>query len=247
MTFTRSNVSRPCSDCYVIGMVPDLTYQDGTIANWDTDAMLHHIVLFNQSSSDASCGGWPERFFASGNERTDFVMPNGYGYHVTPGANWRLLADLMNMSDQMQTFYVQVTFYYVNAPAPLNAVKPLWLDIDNCGNSEYSIPAGFSDTHWNYNVPSSIAGNIVAMGGHVHGDGVRTQTTSGATSVCDSRAGRGTNPDYMGNIESMTGCVGDPLARISAGDTLRLHSIYNSPTAQNDVMGIMLAYVDPGS
>lgn len=68
----------------------------------------------------------------------------------------------------MQTLYVRITFFYVNAPAPLDSVRPMWLDIHNCGDSEYSIPAGTSDTHWNYQVPPSLTGRIVAMARHQH-------------------------------------------------------------------------------
>src|SRR5688572_12054360 len=31
-------------------------------------------------------------------------------------------------------------------------VKPVWLDIDQCVDSDYSIPSGFFDTHWEWNV-----------------------------------------------------------------------------------------------
>jgi Stress up-regulated Nod 19 len=249
MSFWKSDVERPCSDCYLVAMVPDLVYRNGRAANFDTDAMLHHFVFFNAARTDPTCAGRPlgnigERFFASGNERTIIALPRGYGYRVMPGDRWRLLADLMNMADRMQTYYVKVTFFYVKAPARLRSVTPLWLDINNCGNSEYSIPAGRSDTHWDYRVPASLAGKLVAMGGHQHDGGVRIKTTDAGRTICTSRAGYGRNPSYMGHIESMSGCLGTPLARIHAGDTLRLHSIYNSRTAQDDVMGIMLAYVD---
>jgi hypothetical protein len=249
MSFWKFDVERPCSDCYLVAMVPDLTYRDGRVANFDTDAMLHHFVFFNAARTDPTCAGRPlgnlgERFLASGNERTIVTLPRGYGYHVMPGDRWRLLADLMNMADRMQTYYVKVTFFYVKAPARLRSVTPLWLDVNNCGNSEYSIPAGRSDTHWDYKVPASLAGKIVSMGGHQHDGGVRIKTTDAGRTICTSRAGYGRNRAYMGHIESMSGCLGTPLARIHAGDTLRLHSMYNSRTARDDVMGIMVGYVD---
>ena len=81
------------------------------------------------------------------------------------------------------------------------------------------------------------------MGGHQHNDSVKIKATDGGKTLCTSRAGYGRNPSYMGNIESMSGCVGEPLGRIHAGDLIRLHSIYDTDHAQNDVMGIMLAYV----
>ncbi|HLM63304.1 MAG TPA: hypothetical protein VK306_03315 [Acidimicrobiales bacterium] len=51
-------------------------------------------------------------------------------------------------------------------------------------------------------------------------------------------------PD-LHHVESMSTCSGDPLAVLQAGQTVRLHSIYDSPHPADDVMGIMLAYVHP--
>ena len=41
----------------------------------------------------------------------------------------------------------------------------------------------------------------------------------------------------------MSTCRGNPLATIHTGQKVRLHSIYNSPEARDDVMGIMIAYI----
>jgi len=246
--FFPAHVQKPCSDCYLVGIVPDLVYPNGRVANYNTGAMLHHIVLFDNSQHDASCPSWPQRFFASGNERTDMVLPAGYGYHVAATDSWTLLAELMNMSMNPQRVEVQITYYYLPASASVDPVKPLWLDENNCQTSQYSIPAGRSDTVWTYQVPRSTAGGIVLIAGHVHNYGLHVSATDTSTGdlICDSRARYGKNAAYMGNIESMSRCTGRPLTRIHAGDTLRLDSFYDSPIAENDVMGIMLAYVDTG-
>jgi hypothetical protein len=44
---------------------------------------------------------------------------------------------------------------------------------------------------------------------------------------------------------SMGTCTGDPVATVSQGQVVRLHSIYNSPEPADDVMGIMLLYINP--
>ena len=210
--------------------------------------MLHHIVLFNNSRRDASCPASPQRFFASGNEQTDMVLPAGYGYHIAANDRWTLLAELMNMSMNTQPVEIQITYYYLPASAKADPLKPLWLDENNCRSSEYSIPVGRSDKVWTYLVPRSIAGDTVLIAGQVHDYGVHVSATGTTTGdlICDARAAYGKNTAYMGNIESMSRCTGDPLARIRAGDTLRLDSFYDSPIGEDDVMGIMLAYVDPG-
>jgi hypothetical protein len=245
--FFPANIQKPCGNCYIVGMVPDLVYPNGKVANYNTGVMLHHLVVFNTSQRDTTCPSWAQRVFASGNERTDYVLPAGYGYYISPTDRWSMLTELMNMSMKMQTVETQITFYYVPASARLHSVLPLWLDENQCGNSEYKIPAGHSVKRWTYQVPASIAGNIVAIGGHLHDYGTHislTDTTSGQM-ICNAKAGYGANMDYMGNIDSMSGCVGTPVARIHAGDTLRLDSFYNSPMAEKGVMGIMVAYVAP--
>ena len=250
---------KPCSGgCYIVGMIPNLVYPNGKIANYNTGVMLHHAVMFNGwfgsvSKHDVTCPSWPERLFGSGNERTDFVLPAGYGLPVGASDNWHMLAELMNMSMQSQNVQVQFTYYTMPLSANLTPVTPLWLDERNCnagpGLSDYPIPAGHSDTVWNYKVPANGAGDIVAIGGHVHDYGTHislTDTTSHKL-ICNSKAAYGQIAAYDKNIDYISGCGGNPLAVIHAGDMLRLNSYYNSPIAENNVMGIMMAYVDVGS
>jgi hypothetical protein len=243
--FWSRDARQPCSHCYIVGIVPNFVYPDGRVANYNTGAMMHHIVLFDDSADDVSCPSWPQRIMASGNERTDVTFPRGYGYYVGTGERWSLLAELMSMSMRTQHVAPQLTYYWVPASRHLHPVTPLWLDENECGNSLYSIPKGSSDTVWHYTVPASIAGPIVSIGGHVHdyGTHISLTDTSTHTLICDSRAGYGMNMAYMKNIESMSGCTGTPVATIHTGDVLSLNSFYTSPIAEDDVMGIMVAYV----
>jgi hypothetical protein len=43
----------------------------------------------------------------------------------------------------------------------------------------------------------------------------------------------------------MSNCTGEPLARVRLGQTVRLHSMYQSSHAADDVMGIMLMWIHP--
>lgn len=241
LTQRLTGVQKPCTNCSIFSFAPQVTYADRTEANWNTDVMLHHAVWSSSARNDLTCPNLPERFFASGNERTPILMPDGYGYEVNSGDRWDLLVDLMNMSGEPQTVYIDVVFGYRGTATDQN-VTPVWLDIDNCGDSEYTIPAGFSDTHRDFRAPWN--GKIVSMGGHLHDGGVFTETTNETTgeSICKSTAGYGTKPAYQEHIESMTICVADPIGTFLNNDLIRLHSVYDSPTTQNDVMGIMLGY-----
>jgi hypothetical protein len=245
----RFAVPRPCSDCYITSFTPNLVYADGSTATMDTGPMLHHVVFTSQFRQDATCSGtWlglaGERFFASGNERTKIAFPSGYGYRVRWYDSWNMLVDLMNHSTSDKTVYVQVTYTYRPSWESVQRVRPVWLDIDQCGDSEYSIPSGYSDTHrdWTVNVP----GKLVAMVGHVHGHGVAVEATNesrGGATLCRSEATA--DPMDAHSIMSMSTCTGDPLAALRSGETVRLHSIYDSPHAADDVMGIMLGYINP--
>ncbi len=63
-------------------MQAGLEYEDGSYANADTGMWLHHVVLFNSEKKDTLCPeNLPERFFASGNERTEAnLCANGYDF-----------------------------------------------------------------------------------------------------------------------------------------------------------------------
>jgi Stress up-regulated Nod 19 len=249
-------VQRPCLDCFITSFKPDLVYGDGTKANLDSGPMLHHAVFTSQFRSDATCSGtWlglaGERFFGSGNERTPVKFLAGYGYRVRWYDSWNLLADLMNHATSQKTVYVQVTYTYRPSWESVKRVRPVWLDIDQCGDSEYSIPAGYSDTHrdWSVNVP----GKVVAGFGHLHGHGVAIEATNetlqdmsgdhdGAV-ICKSIAKL--DPLNVHSVLSMSSCAADPLARVSQGQKVRLHSMYQSAHAADDVMGIMFLYINP--
>jgi hypothetical protein len=245
-------VTRPCLDCYITSFKPDLVYSDGSTANMDTGAMLHHAVFTSQFRSDATCGNaWlglaGERFYGSGNERTPLTFPAGYGYRVRWYDSWNLLVDLMNHTPAAKTVYVQVTYGYRPSWESVQRVRPVWLDIDQCGDSEYSIPAGPSDTHWDWNV--NVPGEVMAAFGHLHGHGVAIEATKGTDAnhdvnvICRSNAQLDPSDPHV--VMSMGSCTGTPLATLASGDIVRLHSMYNSSHPADDVMGIMLLYVHP--
>jgi hypothetical protein len=246
----RLGVERPCLACYITSFTPDLVYSNGTRATMDAGAMLHHAVLMSLFRPDATCAGTVlglagERFFGSGDERTAIAFPSGYGYRVRWYDAWNLLVDLMNHAAESQTVYVQMTYTYRPIWDAVKPLRPVWLDIDQCGDSEYSIPAGFSDTHWDWNV--NVPGDVVAAIGHVHGHGIAVEATNesqGGKSICKSTATL--DPMDVHRVLSMSTCVGDPLlATIHQGETVRLHSMYDSSHPADDVMGIVLAYVHP--
>ena len=275
-------VPKPCSNCYITSIQPNLVFEDGTPANFSNGTMLHHVVNVNYSKPDITCppglsgtinllglaAGGNERFFASGNERTIMTVPSGYGYKVSSGDQWGLIYHLMNMSPYEKTVYFEFTFTWVSSATKL---RPMWLDIDQCDDSEADVPAGYSDIHWDWHADRS--GRIKTIGGHVHDYGISTafynvgRGENVFTSVAGYAAGSSFVPvgpgsgtdvahpvgyntvasdpiglgNYAGHISDMT--VGQPNARIDKGNTVRMHTQINRPNATDHDMGIMVAFM----
>lgn len=245
----------PCVNCYVTGIEPDLTYSDGSTANYDTRAMLHHAVLFDRSKKDVTCGAGRKifrltgrRIFASGNERTSLSLPDGYGVELGRAPLTWGVVEVMNMKHKPQTVFFETTLTHVPASTRgMEEVTPVWLDAANCtGDSHHSAPEGESMTTWRWK--STISGTITSAGGHLH-DGGRSVTLSNTSTgrrICTSEAGYGTDPAYMGHLESMSVCQRESLGAVHRGDVLQLDSVYRMDRAAGDVMSITMAYVDEG-
>src|SRR3954468_7057665 len=71
-------IEKPAYDGYVTRIKPNLVRTDGSVPPVDV-IHLHHGVFLNLSRTDATMGG-SQRFFATGEEKTIFKMPPGYGY-----------------------------------------------------------------------------------------------------------------------------------------------------------------------
>ena len=179
-----SSAPPPCTNCYITDIVPQLIYDGdannttGTVANLANGIMMHHFVLINPARQDAVCPGGlqgflGERFFAAGNERTHMHLPPQYGYLNPSGQNsWTLIYHLVNKSAVQKKVSIQIYYKWRSAsdttfPPPLEA-KPWWLDIDGCGDSEYTIPTGYSDTHTTWTLPTGTNGKMIAIAGHLH-------------------------------------------------------------------------------
>lgn len=205
-------VEKPCEDCYIVGIQPNMVLENGETANFNNGIMLHHAVNLNFSDPDVTCrpsllsfqpikalgglAGGNQRFFAAGNERTGGRMTEGYGYYVEEGDQWGLIYHLMNMNPEPATVYLEYSFQWVDASEhELDTVRPIWADIDQCGDSEADVPAGYSDQRWSWRADRTH--RLTDAGGHIHNYGINvawTNTTTGET-LCNSVAGYAEDSD----------------------------------------------------
>lgn len=257
-----SNISKPCTGCSIIGVVPDLVYTDGSKATISQGPMLHHAMFAAQSSgkSDATCAGkgpglLGERFFASGDERTAIdLQALPYGYKVNSTETWNMVFDLMNWQTTSKTVKIRMTWKYATGSDHTSraALRPVWFDANQCSlNSYITVPTGLSDTHYDWK--ASFGGKLIAAAGHIHDHGVNIELTNksaGESLLCNSVAGYGgagyETPDGRKHVSSMNVCAGNPIATITKGQTIRLHGIYNVPEGHHlidDAMAIAIAYI----
>src|SRR6476646_270741 len=97
--FSGLDVPKPSVPGCIVGLTPNLTPTDGTIPPTDR-IHLHHAVWLNLSRQDATDPGLPERFFASGEEKTRLTLPPGFGYRFDPNDTWLLNYMLHVLDDQ---------------------------------------------------------------------------------------------------------------------------------------------------
>ncbi|NJP31812.1 hypothetical protein [Micromonospora thermarum] len=247
------NIEKPCTDCMVTAIKPNLVYEDGRNANINTGPMLHHAVIGQLGEPDLVCrlgGLGPKRLFSSGNERTPVTLPAGYGLRIDSGDRWSMVYDLMNHAHQERTVYISIEYTYVTGPAArrLTPVTPMWLDVVSCLNPTFDVPAGevTRTKRWK----STVSGEIVYLKGHLHHGG-RTITTTNATTgqrLCEVTVVSGGTPEYIdehGNkeISSAPPCIGAPVATVRRGDVLEVAARYVADHPHEDVMGIVTGYI----
>jgi hypothetical protein len=257
------NIQKPCTNCYITGIQADLVYADGRRAGYSTAAQLHHMVLFNRDAgrTDATCGSsilgvLGQRFFASGDERTPAQLPNGFGYKISASSQWNMIWDLAGISTEDQQVLFELTYDFAPASTQgITDVEPVWLDINQCGTSMYSAPAGQSERTYSWTV--NRPGRLIGIGGHQHDGGQHLSIVNESTgrTICDSRASYGGNPLYTdhhgkAHISAMSSCLGtaaQPLDTLTNGQRVTIHSFYDLPAAADDVMGISVGYIAQGS
>jgi hypothetical protein len=229
---------------------------------------LHHAVWLNTRKPDMTCDNFiapdllpylPDRFFATGKERTKIELPDGYGYHwdnqkidgypfLAP--TWYMNTHLHWMhGDEPEEVYIRLNlgFTHDDEADGVTDVRPVWFDVDNCSDSEFDVPGpkdpgnNYKRT-WDWTMPEG--GRFVTLGGHLHDGGRRLKLFNRTTKemVYVSRAKyTSKNPADSGwDLRKMSVYSADPGIDVVAGDVLRLTAVYDHSRAWKDVMGIMI-------
>ncbi|KAF2401892.1 hypothetical protein EJ06DRAFT_366876 [Trichodelitschia bisporula] len=237
----KNNLEKPCTDCYILAMQGGLEYEDGTVANIDSGAWLHHMTMSNAMRKDIVCDGWwarPQRFYSAGNEREVSRLNPGslkFGLKIGYWDSFAMLVELMNQSDRNITVFVTQTYETLpTREAEAQGYKPadsIWMDITGCGISETEAREGRYELYspiWN----STVDGTLIFSTGHLHDGGESTTLYVNRVPVCTNTQLYGRRRAYVEKSTgrthiSDTGVCKD-FAKIKKGDQLVLGVVYDT-------------------
>ena len=137
-----NHVPKPSVDGYMVRMIPDLHYAKpngtccGTVPRVDVIHLHHGVWLSNgvagQGEGNGQIGGFYP-FMASGEEKTIYEFPHGYGYPVGGKDLWVLNYMIHNLTAKASSVYINYTIDFVPATSPAAAsitpVHPIWMDV----------------------------------------------------------------------------------------------------------------------
>jgi hypothetical protein len=137
-----NRVPKPHQDGFMVRMAPNLRYAlpngkcCGAVPRVDV-IHLHHGVWLSTGRAGAGEGngyGGLYPFMASGEEKTVYEFPQGYGYPVGANDTWILNYMIHNLTARATRVYVNYTIDFVPntaaAAGGITPVHPIWMDVE---------------------------------------------------------------------------------------------------------------------
>jgi plastocyanin len=227
--------------------------------------MLHHVLFMNKgrfrgdrTSSDCHADQPHEKFYGTGEEAQELVLPDGYGYRVRKGDVWKMSYMLMNHTSRPARVHLRYTMTL--STAALKPVTPYWVTLSCDQGKIFNIagggrPGSVDRRSRDWTVPQS--GRIVAGMAHAHGGtlgvGLSRPRCGGSIVSSDPQYGAADDPIYNvspvlhepspRSMSVATSASGWPVRR---GEKLRLTASYDDERPHVAVMGIMHVYIASG-
>ena len=216
--YDAEDIPKPDVDGYIVGIRPNLVFNDGTIPRVDV-IHLHHGVWLNTSADDATQPRLPERFFAAGEEKTAMYLPTGYGYPYKATDRWvinYMLHNLLATPDEVSITY-DIDFIPATEPAAatMKAARPAWMDVQNGETYPVFDVIKGEGTGGRYTYPDDAVNPypeepkntwtvdrdsvLIGTGGHLHPGGLQTDL-----SVTRAGAGAAVSPEAAEMVEGDT-------------------------------------------
>jgi hypothetical protein len=183
---------KPPVDGWITRIKPNLVRADGSVPPTN-HVMFHHGVWINLSRPDAT-SGFPERFFATGEEKTTLTFPKGFGYRYHASDVWLLNHMIHNLTPHEMTLYVSYTLDFIPDSSPaakgIRPVRPIWMDVRNGeaypvfdvhrwsgANGRFTYPTQDPNAYTSDGVRRNLwqvdrDGVLVGAAGHLHAGGL---------------------------------------------------------------------------
>lgn len=258
------DVPAPPRDGYITSMRAYVVDEQGHEVPQER-VMLHHVLFMNKGRFSGDRTSFDckrlqhEKFYGTGEEDQELVLPPGYGYRVRKGDRWRLSWMLMNHTPERERVRMRWTYTLADPDADITPVTPYWISI-GCDNGKiFNVPGGGAGGRLHrrsrsWTVPSD--GRIVAAGAHAHGGAhdVALAQPGCERRLLSSSARYGATADPIYNVSPVlhepsprslsfeTSAAGWP---VRAGERLRLDANYENTRPHMAVMGIMHVYIAP--
>jgi plastocyanin len=175
---------------------------------------LHHGVWLSNGQAgqgemsgggavDYPIGLYP--FMATGEEKTAYILPKGFGYPIAAKDFWVFNYMLHNLTPSPAYVYVTYTMDFIPMTSPLaktiTPVHPIWMDVEarhiypvfnvyrgSGKNGQFTFPYMAKDPYPGLSTPLNQftvdhPGVLVATAGHVHPGGLYTELDSTRTGV----------------------------------------------------------------
>jgi len=195
------HVPKPTVDGYMIRAAPNLHYArpDGTccgaVPQVDVIHLHHGVWLSNgrAGEGEGNTAGSFYPFMATGEEKTVYQLPAGYGYPVAAHDYWVFNYMIHNLTAAPARVYVTYDLDFVPATSPLAAkltpVHPIWMDVENHHLYPVFDVHRYSGRHGKFTFPDMASnpygsgpaldqftvdrpGTLVATAGHLHPGGL---------------------------------------------------------------------------
>jgi hypothetical protein len=200
-----NKVPKPSQDGYMVRMAPNLRYAKANGSCCGKIPMvsvihLHHGVWLSNGSAGAGEGeggayGGLYPFMATGEEKTVYTWPRGYGYPVAASDKWILNYMIHDLTRKAARVYIDYTIDFVPATDPaansIMPTHPIWMDVeDHHVYPVFNVHQG-SGVHGKFTFPDMAKhpygtgpvtplneftvdhpGTLVMTGGHVHPGGL---------------------------------------------------------------------------
>lgn len=194
--------------------------------------LIHHAEMVDLDRRDLLRPAL-NRVVSAGKETSALLLPPGMGYPVTANQQLGINAMLANPTDQAyNAAYVRATITLIPAgTANVKNVMSFYAEtsFDSTGASDFDLPAGPSMKVVQFQVP--VAGQVLAVGGHIHDYGTRMVVVRAGTT--DTIYNAVPRTDSSGAVSGMpTAPMFGRTVRTAPGDWFVMTVSYDNTSGQ---------------